>query len=117
MKNYSYLLEAVHLQSDEFSFKELDSGGDTGFDRTELMFKGRVPTQKGYTELKLGYAREHSLETYLGLNALDVQENPYRRYVSSEMGDMSWMRTQAELSWYIKPSQNVTFHNVAYHHF
>jgi Fe(3+) dicitrate transport protein len=113
--HFSYLLEAVHLQSD--GFKELDSGGKTGFEKTEVMFKGRIPTNQGYTELKLGYAQEHSLETYLGLNSIDVQQNPYKRYVSSSMGDMSWMRTQAELTWHFKPSQNWTVHNVAYHHF
>ena len=112
---FSHLFEIVHLQSD--GFKEIDGGGDTGFDRSELMWKGKIATKTGYTQLKLGYAREHSLETYLGLQIDDFYENPYRRYISSAMGDMSWNRTQMEWSWLVHPSSNWTIHSAVYHHF
>ena len=34
-----YVIEGVHLRID--GFKELDGGGDTGFDKNEWMWKGR----------------------------------------------------------------------------
>ncbi|MEC7984352.1 MAG: TonB-dependent receptor [Myxococcota bacterium] len=108
------LVEGVHLQSD--GFKELDGGGDTGFNRTELMLKSSVRQDNSDIELKLGYAREHSNETYLGLSSSDVQAEPYRRYRSSQLGDMRWNRTQVELAWKFKPTDHLRFHTVAYHH-
>ncbi|MBM76693.1 MAG: ligand-gated channel protein [Proteobacteria bacterium] len=111
---FGILLEGAHLQSS--GFKNLDGGGETGFQRTELMSKGELRLEKSAFELKLGYAHEQSNETYLGLSYDDLEDSPYRRYVSSNQGDMAWNRTQAELSWRFQPTTNIRIHTVAYHH-
>ena len=43
--NVSHLFEVVHLQSQ--GFKEIDGGGNTGFDRSELMWKGKSLQKQG----------------------------------------------------------------------
>ena len=97
-----FMLEGVHLGSD--GFKKIDGGGDTGFYRNDLLFKGRLST--GYQnavshtlELKLGYGDEESHETYLGLADVDFDASPYRRYAASRMDLMKWQRTQAQLNY------------------
>ncbi|SFC00322.1 TonB-dependent receptor family protein [Pseudoalteromonas denitrificans] len=84
------LVEAVHLEAD--GFKELDGGGDTGFEKNDILAKfnylidGDKFDQK--FELKLSYADELSDETYLGLTDTDFKENPYRRYAASQPAQM-----------------------------
>ncbi len=109
------LVEGVHLQS--AGFKELDGGGPTGFDRTELMAKGRLRPGGGHElGVKVGYARERSNETYLGITLADAERTPYRRYAASALGLMTWNRTQAELSWSARPTDQLRVRTVAYHH-
>jgi Fe(3+) dicitrate transport protein len=109
------LIEAVNLRSD--GFKVLDSGGPTGFDRSELMLKSEwLATADQRLELKLGYATEKSQETYLGLSQSDWEATPYRRYSASALGDMKWKRTQTELEWSGRLAPNVQIRSVAYHH-
>ena len=96
------LLEGVVLTSD--GFKELDGGGDTGFDKGELMLKGMLQTDPLATvhhrvDLKAGYALEASNETYLGLSDADFAENPHRRYASSALDKMESERFQLDLSY------------------
>lgn len=87
-ENFGYLVEGFHYSSD--GFKELDNGGDTGFERNDLNVKLRfnndlnaaVPQQ---LEIKLGYADETSNETYLGLTDDDFARNPDRRYLASQL--------------------------------
>lgn len=96
-----FVLEGVHLRND--GFKELDSGGNTGFRRNEWMVKARhefepVGEARQSLQLKLGYSDESSNETYLGLSDADFAANPLRRYDASRMDHMQWHRTQAVLS-------------------
>lgn len=108
------LVEGVHLQSN--GFKELDGGGPTGFDRSEFMLKARQKLGSVHAlDLKLGYARERSNETYLGLTASDAAATPYRRYAASSAGLMVWNRTQAEVGWNVDLG-DVELRTVAYHH-
>lgn len=110
-----WLVEGIHLQT--AGFKELDTGGDTGFGRSELMAKGRWRPSTNHTlALKLGYAREQSNETYVGLSQSDFEATPYRRYASTEAALMQWRRSQAEASWTVAASDDVTIHTVGYHH-
>ncbi|MCO4770973.1 MAG: TonB-dependent receptor [Deltaproteobacteria bacterium] len=114
------MLEGVLLRTD--GFKELDGGGDTGFLKGELMFKGRLATDpsrpaQSVWELKLGYAGEQSRETYLGLSDADFAETPYRRYAASREGLMRWKRAQAELAWSLRAGKNVDVRVVGYYHF
>ncbi|MCB9742180.1 MAG: TonB-dependent receptor [Alphaproteobacteria bacterium] len=114
-ERFGVLIEGVHLTSD--GFKELDNGGDTGFDRSEGMVKLRwMPNYNQVVELKLGYAHEVSHETYLGLSYSDWEQTPYRRYAASQNGLMRWNRTQAELSWAGQVAPGVQMRTVAYHH-
>lgn len=100
-KRWGVLLEGAYLQTS--GFKELDGGGDTGFDQYELVFKGRVESKRNrpdyhVLEVKAGYADEHSRETYLGLSDDDLRATPYRRYAASARDAMDWGRTQFALS-------------------
>jgi len=100
------LLEVAHLESS--GFKVLDGGNPTGYDgtgfsRTEVMLKTRLfndpDAEVGHRlDLKLGYSREISHETYLGLTDDDFRDAPYRRYAASALDRMSWNRFQVELS-------------------
>lgn len=80
-------------------FKELDGGGDTGFARNDINTKlqWRSSDDAGIAqrlELKLGYADEHSDETYLGLTDADFAANPLRRYRASQLDEFTSEHTQ-----------------------
>ena len=116
-KRVGFLVEGVHLRSG--GFKELDSGGSTGFARTEFMVKGDIkpgsPVHR--LRLKLGYANETSHETYLGLSQSDWESTPLRRYAATEKALMEWDRTQAVLEWLVRPNPYFKLRTVAYHHY
>ncbi|WP_105264959.1 TonB-dependent receptor family protein [Pseudoalteromonas sp. T1lg76] len=94
--NFGFLVEGLHLESD--GFKELDGGGDTGFEKDDFLVKldyqldGERFDQR--FELKLSYADELSDETYLGLTDSDYAQNPYRRYAASQPAQMDTEHTQ-----------------------
>jgi Fe(3+) dicitrate transport protein len=118
-EHWGFLVEGVRLRSD--GFKELDGGGETGFDKIETMFKARVntsPTSEIYNEgtIKLGYSREVSNETYLGLTDADFRENPLRRYRASALDRMEWERFQIEAAHGLVVRDVVTVRTVAYRH-
>jgi Fe(3+) dicitrate transport protein len=119
-KQWSFLAEGVVLHGG--GFKELDTGDFTGFDRAEFMTKVKWSGDTSRDvrhglEWKLGYAHEHSRETYLGLSTDDYDENPYRRYAASANAKMRWHRTQAELLWPVEIGDNIDIRTVAYHHY
>ncbi len=95
------LFEGVDLYS--AGFKDIDfSDAETGFHRSEFMVRGFLqsdPNARIYNrvELKLGYSRELSYETYLGLADEDFRADPYRRYLASSLDRMHWNRYQVEL--------------------
>lgn len=95
-----FVAEGFHIQSD--GFKELDGGGDTGFNRQEFMLKGSLNTDYSAEHFhrlnaKIGWSREHSNETYLGLSDDDFAKNPRRRYAASALDEMNWVRSQLQL--------------------
>lgn len=102
--DFGYLVEAVHLQAD--GFKELDGGGDTGFEKSDFMAKFNYQLDgDGYQqviELKMSYAEETSDETYLGLADQDFAANPYRRYSASQKDQMEWEHQQIQLTHHIE---------------
>ncbi len=113
------LIEGVHLASD--GFKSLPSGADTGFQKTEVMFKGGVNSPYGMPviaslELKAGWARENSNETYLGLTDDDFAADPLQRYPATALGLMEWDRTQLELTWRLALPRGVDIRLTGYHH-
>jgi len=85
-------LETLQERSD--GFKELDSGGDTGFRIQDYVAKLALRSSAGADrpqslELKLQYSDEVSDETYLGLALDDFRAEPYRRYRSSQLDEMN----------------------------
>ncbi|QUI63896.1 TonB-dependent receptor [Pseudoalteromonas sp. A22] len=100
VNNVGFLFEAVNLQAD--GFKELDGGGDTGFEKNDILAKFNYKLSQGELNhtfgLKLSYADELSDETYLGLTDADFAENPYRRYAASQPAEMDTKHTQVMLS-------------------
>ncbi len=85
-EDFAYWVEGFRYQSD--GFKELDGGGDTGFERNDINAKLRwyLNTSKPQSVVvKIGYADETSNETYLGLTAADFNEDPNRRYRASQL--------------------------------
>ena len=117
--HWGVLAEAAHMSSD--GFKEIDGGGDAGFVRQDGMLKARYgsdPTASVYSdvEAKLGYGRESSNETYVGLSAADFKQNPNRRYAGSESDQMNWTRQQANLTWRLLAGNDFDARTVVYHH-
>jgi len=91
-KNIGYLVEYQNYRSD--GFKDLDSGGDTGFNKDDIVAKFRVNTNPDANvgqalDLKFQYSDETSDETYLGLTENDFNENPFRRYSGSQKDQMN----------------------------
>jgi Fe(3+) dicitrate transport protein len=118
-ERWGVLAEIAHLSSD--GFKVIDGGGPTGFGRQDAMFKARLGTARDArifhdVELKLGYGRERSHETYLGLSASDFGKDPDRRYAASRGDLMQWQRTQESLTWRMLAGQSVDLRTVIYHH-
>ena len=117
--HYGVLFEFAQIGSD--GFKELDDGGDTGYDKADYMLKFRLNNDLAAEvhhrlELKLGYATELSHETYLGLSDEDFKKTPYRRYAASQLGDMSWSRVQAKLSYDLAIGEHIEFNLTGYRH-
>lgn len=98
--NFGYLVEGTHMSAD--GFKELDGGGDTGFEKNDIMAKfqydlsGRDSQQ--LVELKVAYADENSDETYLGLTDADFDRDPNRRYAASQLDNMDWDHSQVQFT-------------------
>jgi Fe(3+) dicitrate transport protein len=92
-ERWGVMAEYVKLRSD--GFKQLDGGGDTGFDKDDVQVTARLmspPTATDYhtLDLRVGYGQELSNETYTGLATMDFAANPQRRYVASQLDQMSW---------------------------
>jgi len=82
------------LQERSSGFKDLDSGGDTGFDIEDYVAKLALRSSEGAAraqslELKFQYSDESSDETYLGLTLDDFRDDPYRRYRGSQLDEMN----------------------------
>ena len=101
--DFGYLVDAAFIQAD--GYKELDGGGDTGFEKQDVMFKANYDLSNAQfsqmIELKLGYSKEVSDETYLGLTDDDFSANPNRRYVGSQLDLMDWNHQQFQLTHFI----------------
>ncbi|GLX78857.1 TonB-dependent receptor [Thalassotalea insulae] len=113
---FGYLVEALTINSD--GFKELDTGGNTGFHKNEFLAKVNfAPKNSDYYQLwqfKLGYSEEVSHESYLGLSDGDFQKTPYRRYAASQNDKMDWEHYQFQLSHYIELDGNTSIYTQAY---
>jgi len=109
VNNVGFLIEGVSLKAD--GFKELDGGGDTGFEKSDILAKFNYQLSNNGIDhkfgLKLSYADEQSDETYLGLTETDFAENPYRRYAATQPALMDTKHQQ------IMFSHNLEFNNLS----
>ncbi|TNE37889.1 MAG: TonB-dependent receptor [Alphaproteobacteria bacterium] len=88
---FGALLESFHVESG--GFKNLDGGGDTGFDIDDFVAKFSIASRDGADrpqrlQIKLQYSDELSSETYLGLTEEDYNKDAFRRYRGSQMDAM-----------------------------
>lgn len=108
------------LRQQSSGFKELDTGGNTGFRKNDLLSKFRINSPSDAAvyqelELKLGYTDELSNETYLGLTDADFRADPFRRYAGSQKDQMDAEHKQIQLSHHIQPTQRVSIDTDLYY--
>ncbi|TMP41331.1 TonB-dependent receptor [Pseudoalteromonas citrea] len=103
INNVGFLIEGVSLKAD--GFKDLDGGGDTGFEKNDILAKFNYTMRQGEFDhtfaLKLSYSDEESDETYLGLTEQDFADTPYRRYAASQPALMETEHQQIMFSHYL----------------
>jgi len=113
-----WMIEGYSLTTD--GFKEIDGGGDEGFEITDFVGKFRVNTAPDaplYQELELKLQRydETSDETYLGLTDADFDVDPFRRYAASRQDVMNAEHSQVQLRWFVQPGEGaIDLTTVAY---
>jgi Fe(3+) dicitrate transport protein len=116
-KHVAYAAETYQYSSD--GFKQLDGGGNTGFDKKDFMGKLRFQTSEDariYQSLtiKAGITNETSNETYLGLTEADFEANPYRRYAGSQKDLMRTEHEHFAMTHHIRLPKIITVTTTAY---
>ncbi|TVZ27162.1 Fe(3+) dicitrate transport protein [Gillisia sp. Hel_I_86] len=116
-KNFGFVTDYFNYNSD--GFKNLDGGGNTGFDKSDYSAKFRLNTNidaKTYQSLtfKIQYSEEKANETYLGLTDEDFEKNPYRRYRASSEDVMNAEHQQYQLTHLIKLSPSLVVNTTGY---
>lgn len=116
-QNVGWLLQTYQVTTD--GFKQLDTGGPTGFDVEDYLMKLRVntnPTARIYQELelKVGLNNHRSDETYLGLTEADFRAAPLRRYAASQRDVMTIEHRQLSARYFMQPRPGVDFTATAY---
>jgi Fe(3+) dicitrate transport protein len=117
-KNIEYLFELNRIGSS--GFKQLDNGGNTGFDRRDLIGKLRFVTndeadiQQSLT-LKFITSTEAANETYLGLTYEDFKVNPKRRYSVTQKDFLDMNHNHISLTHTIFPLTGLSINSTAYY--
>ena len=114
---FSYLFEVNRLAAT--GFKELDGGGNTGFDRRDYLGKVRWQSSKTAKhlqsiQLKMLHTEEQANETYLGLNYADFKENPLRRYAGTQKDELELYHNHLIVQHSISASKNLHILTSAY---
>lgn len=117
-KSLDYVFEINRLGSK--GFKELDNGGNTGFDRRDIMVKVRWHTENDaqipqFLTLKYVNSTENGNESYLGLNFDDFIVNPRRRYAATQRDVLDMNHSHFALSHTIIPAKNFSISTTAYY--
>jgi Fe(3+) dicitrate transport protein len=118
LKHFDYMVELNRYASK--GFKELDNGGNTGFDRRDIMAKMRwhtsdnAPVPQSLT-LKLLKTTEKGNESYLGLTFEDFKANPLRRYAATQKDLLDLSHSHISLSHVIKPFAGFSINTVTYY--
>ncbi|MEC7561388.1 MAG: TonB-dependent receptor [Pseudomonadota bacterium] len=85
--NWGYLVETTQRRSD--GFKDIDRGGDTGYEVSDYMAKVSWAANGHRLFVKAQYSEETSDETYLGLTDADFASRTNRRYGLSAPDQMN----------------------------
>ena len=85
--NWGYLVETTQRRSD--GFKDIDRGGDTGYQVSDYMAKASWQANGHRLFVKAQYSDETSDETYLGLADADFSSRTNRRYGLSAPDQMN----------------------------
>ncbi|MCF8247172.1 MAG: TonB-dependent receptor [Saprospiraceae bacterium] len=116
-RNFGYLVETFQYKSD--GFKDLDGGGETGFDKKDFLAKFNLNTGPKATiyqslQFKVAQTTERSDETYLGLTQEDFEKTPYRRYAASQKDRMVTQHEQYSVRHLVQFSPSVDLITTAY---
>ncbi|GAB3382689.1 TonB-dependent receptor [Spongiibacter taiwanensis] len=116
---FGYAIDLLRFSGD--GFKELDGGGDTGFERNDINVKLSWKPQGGSEKnhaftLKLGYADEDADETYLGLTEADFDDDPYRRYRASQLDHFTSEHSQLHLGHSFDLNDSISVSSAVYWH-
>ena len=108
------------LQESSSGFKELDSGGDTGFKIQDYVAKVALRPAAGSDaaqslELKLQYSDEESDETYVGLTLDDFRADPLRRYRGSQVDELNVEHWTYQATHRIDFTDRLDLTTIAYH--
>lgn len=110
-ENFSHSIRVSRVTSG--GFKQLDGGGPTGFSQDGILAKFKFGSSFKTT---LGWSREDSNETYLGLAPNDFSQNAYRRYSASAADQMKWQHLLAQIEHESSFGASDTLKVTAYHH-
>jgi Fe(3+) dicitrate transport protein len=100
-------------------FKDLDSGGDTGFVRSEANLKIQHDFDSDREQrivFKLGWADEDADETYLGLTDADFALEPTRRYRASQLANFDTDHITMHLNHGVRFSEKLSLNTKVYWH-
>lgn len=117
-ENVGYLLETFQITTD--GFKDLDGGGDTGFEIHDYVGKLRFNTDRDaemyqQLQLKAGYYEQDGYETYLGLSRTDFGNTPYRRYAASQLDRIEIRQQQYQAQHYAEISEDFDVTTTGYY--
>jgi Fe(3+) dicitrate transport protein len=117
---YDVGLSLETLQEGSSGFKELDSGGDTGYAIQDYVAKVALRSNADAAraqslELKLQYSDEASDETYLGLTLDDFGANPLRRYRGSQLDELGVEHWTYQATHRIDLTERVDLTTIAYY--
>ncbi len=116
-KNFDYVFEVNRLASN--GYKQLDGGGNTGFDRRDVMGKLRWHSPANAAKpqsltLKFVNTTELGNESYLGLTYNDFKANPLRRYAGTQKDLLDLNHQSISLSHNINPLKKLSINTTAY---
>ncbi len=97
--NFGALVEVHEHESDGFD-SIANVGGDTGFDKSDLMFKARYESGNHSLTLKMVDLDETSNQSYVGLSQYSFQQNPRQRYGATAYDKMMNDGEQTSLTYF-----------------
>ncbi|MFK7828244.1 MAG: TonB-dependent receptor family protein [Congregibacter sp.] len=110
--NFGYLIETTQRRSD--GFKDIDRGGNSGYDIEDYMMKLAWEGERQSLLFKAQYSHEVSDETYLGLTDSDFDANADRRYGLSSIDEMNTYHSGFNLRYGFQFNENLALTVTAY---